>query len=168
MSLIRTDLNKAGWLYNHPDVQQGFPKTWVGKYKEMYGALGVALHLDDEFINDEDELTHLNVNAVPMMAIDDSMISHLLVQTPIEDEQSGIWLLFADNHFIGQVDYHNITAYTELVQASIWEKIAHQSGFTQVRADKINSSAPYDPKIYLTPEQAKWANSHEGIYDPYA
>ncbi len=167
MSLNRTDLNKAGWLYKHPDVQSGFPESWLQRHTEVYGALGVALHLDDAGGSD-DELTHLNANIEPMMAFDVSMISHLLVQGPIEGELCGIWLLFAENHFIGLVEYHNAEAvYVELVQASIWEKIAHQSGYSHVKANQINSYVPYDPKIMLTAEQADWANSQSGIYDPY-
>ena len=166
MELIRTDLNKAGWLFRHPDIQSGFPEAWLRYCPTMYGTLGVALKLDDD-LADEDFEVQVNLNQEPAMALDDSLIHYLEINTG-NDDNAIVWLLFCENHFIGQFTrYSHDAVVVELVQASLWEKIAHGSGFNQVKAELIDSHAPYDPKIYLTPTQHAWAVIQSGIYDPY-
>lgn len=170
METIRTDLNKAGLLYRHPDIKQGFPECWISHCPLMYGTLGASLNLidngEDEDYSDE-ELVSMNYE--PALALVSDNIYHLEVH-PGDADNEGIWLLFTENYFIGYCSrYHRDVMYFYLVNSSLWEKIAHNSGFKHVVASKINGVvAPYDPKIYITKEQHVWAVSQPDIYDPYA
>lgn len=155
MATIRTDLDKAGLLSKHPDVKEGFPEGWRS---ETFGEIGRQIQIGGPSGIEDDQIAEIHYYSKLMDAVDNRLVRHL----PIGED---VYMLFYKNHVLGQVkEYQPDYSDVELINAHAWTDLLEASGFSW---GSMSLMAPYDPKIYLTPDLKKWVNNINEDYDPY-